>query len=391
MGGGRVVRVVTRLNRGGPLRQLEALVPGLRQHGWDGPVVVGRVEPHEPDGASELETLGVEVIRLPTLKRAVAPVDDARSLSRLARLLQDLQPDVVHTHLAKAGAVGRLAAQAVGVPAVHTFHGHHLRAAPPLAWFARRSERWLARSTAAAVVLTPRQRRDLVDLYRVVPAAKATLVPPGIDLGAVRARAEATDALALRRRLAPDGACLFVWAGRFVHAKDPALLVEAARRLSSSARIVLLGDGPLRDAVRARATAGGLADRVRFPGPVPDAAPWIAASDAVVLSSRSEGAPILLLEAKALARPAIATSVGGVPDVVAHGVDGLWVPPGDPAALANAIDRLARDPALCRRLGEAAGAGVEARYGALRLARRTAALYERVRARAAGGRAAGRR
>jgi glycosyltransferase involved in cell wall biosynthesis len=140
----------------------------------------------------------------------------------------------------------------------------------------------------------------------------------------------------------------------------------------------MLGEGPLRDTVRAWIAAEGLGDALAAPGAVPELAPWLAAADAVVLSSRSEGAPLVVLEAKVLGRPAIATAVGGVPDLVQHGVDGWWVPPGSGHELARALDVLAEDPGLLRRLGAAAAVDVEARFGRDRLAEDTIRIYERV-------------
>jgi hypothetical protein len=123
--GGRVLRIVTRLNRGGPLRQLAALVPGLAARGWTGPVLFGHTEPGEPDGRAELAARDADLVLVPTLRRGLSPVRDLRALRDLTALARRAAPDLVHTHLGKAGALGRLVARRLGVPAVHTFHGHH--------------------------------------------------------------------------------------------------------------------------------------------------------------------------------------------------------------------------------------------------------------------------
>ncbi len=378
MTGGRVLRIVTRLNRGGPLRQLQALVPRLARLGWSGPVLAGTVESYEPDGTADLEAVGVRVERVPALRREIHPSRDGKAWKAIRRWIRETNPDVVHTHLGKAGLLGRLAAAWCAVPAVHTYHGHHFQARWPWGGMARSLERSLGLWTRAGVALTPRQRRDLVEIYRVLPRANVAVIAPGIDVDDVQRRADAVDAARLRARTCAEGEVLLVWAGRFVAVKDPLLLVEALRRAPPSVRLVMLGGGPLRARVRDRLAAASLESRVLLPGPVADVAPWIAAADAVVLSSRSEGASIVVLEAKALEKPAIVPTVGGLPDIVDHGKDGLWVPPGDADALAAAMARLAGDPALARDLGRAAGLDVERRYGADRLARETAALYERV-------------
>ena len=187
---GRVLRIVTRLNHGGPLRQLCALVPTLAARGWDGPVLAGRCPRHEPDGTERLRAAGAEVVRVGGLARGLDPAADARALRAILAAIRHHRPDVVHTHMAKAGALGRLAARVAGVPAVHTFHGHHLEAPWPRDVLARRAERALARHTAAAICLTPRQRRDLVETHRVLAASQVHVVGPGLDVDALLAAAQ---------------------------------------------------------------------------------------------------------------------------------------------------------------------------------------------------------
>jgi len=140
----------------------------------------------------------------------------------------------------------------------------------------------------------------------------------------------------------------------------------------------MLGRGPLLRSVRATIRAHGLEDRIECPGSVANVAPWLARADGLVLCSHSEGAPLSILEAYALRKPVVVTTVGGLPDLVRHEGTGLWVPPGDPLALARALDRMAADEALRRQLGAAAAEGLASRFGAQRLAAEHAALYERL-------------
>lgn len=379
----RVVRIVTRLNRGGPHRQLLALVPGLAAAGAVGPVLVGAPGPGEEDVAGELEALGVVVERVPGLARGLAPAADARAWRWLRRRLRALRPDVVHTHLGKAGALGRAAARAAGVPAVvHTVHGHHLDLGGGLARGTRLAERALARTTSALVALSPRQRDDLVARHRVARAERVVVIAPGLDVGALRAAADPAAAVAHRARVAPDGAPVSLWLGRFVPAKDPLGVVAAARWLPPEAgRLVMAGDGPMRAAVAREVARAGLGGRVLLPGPVADAAAWHAAADVVVLPSRSEGTPLALIEAMVLGRPVIATAVGGVPDVVDDDRTGALVPPGSAPAFGWAWARLLADAPRRARLGAAAADAAAARFGAARLVAETLALYRALLAR----------
>lgn len=341
-------------------------------------MLVGRVEEHEPDGFDDLAATGAQVIRVPGLGRGLSPGADGRALRRILGHVRARRPDVVHTHMAKAGAIGRTAAFLARVPAVHTFHGHHLQAPWPRDRLACGAERALSYLTAAAVCLTPRQRRDLCEIHRPVHRSKVAVVGPGLDVEALRAQVSPDAVAAIRRRWRRADRPLFLWAGRFVDVKDPLMLVRAVAASDRRYTVVMVGDGPLRRTARAWIEAEGLGDVIGCPGAVSELAPWLAAADAVVLSSRSEGAPLVVLEAKVLGRPAVVTAVGGVPDLVQHGVDGWWVPPDSGYELARALDALAEDPGLLRRLGEAAARDVEARFGRDRLAEDTIRIYERV-------------
>jgi len=382
-----VLRIITRLNRGGPLRQLQALVPELTRLGWQGPVLAGRVEAHEPDGTADLRAAGAEVVTVRALGRGLDPSKDPRAFKALLAAIRHTKPDLVHTHTAKAGALGRLAARLCGVPAVHTFHGHHFEQGLFKAAAARFAERRLAPFTDAAIALTARQRRDLVEVHRVLPAAKVRVIAPGMDLAAFRRQARARLPDVAYADVA-EGVPRFLWTGRFVPVKAPRLLVEAVARTRVPLHVTMLGRGPLLRPVRSLIRARRMEHRIACPGPVANVAPWLAAADALVLCSRSEGAPLSIVEALALGKPAIVSTVGGVPDLVTHEGDGLWVPPGDPLALAAALARMATDATLRQGLGRAAAAGVDERFGGARLAQETAALYEEVlatRSRAGAG------
>jgi glycosyltransferase involved in cell wall biosynthesis len=358
--------------------------------GIGGPVWVGEPAEGEEDASGELAALGARVERVPDLRREIHPAKDRRAWRWMVDRLGVERPDVVHTHMGKAGALGRLAARKAGVPVVvHTLHGHHFEAPFPRGRLACAAERRLSKATTALVCLSARQRDDVLR-FRVAPPEKAVVVGPGIDVDRLRASVDEARVAEIRARLAPGGAALLLWLGRFVEAKDPLLAVAACSIAAEGAspprlRLAMAGEGPQRAAVEAAArdAEDPVATTV---GPVSDPANWIAACDALVLSSVREGTPIAILEAHALGKPVVATAVGGVPDLVRDGETGLLARPGDVRALSDAVARLVRDPALRRRLGERAAAEAPARFGAERLAADTAALYRRLLA--AAGRAA---
>jgi glycosyltransferase involved in cell wall biosynthesis len=292
-------------------------------------------------------------------------------------MIRELRPQILHTHTAKAGAIGRLAALLAGSSKppiiVHTFHGHVLRGYfdPVRSSFFRLLERWLAHRTTALVAVSPEVRDDLVALA-IAPREKFTVVRLGIELdervGTTNGDAQGME---MRRLLgiAPDR---FVvgWIGRMTGVKrtdDVLLALRRLRELDVDAVLCMVGDGPDRDAVERRAHQLGIVRESLFLGYQDDVAPYYAAFDALILPSANEGTPVSAIEALAGGRPVVATRVGGVPDVVRDGIDGFLVEPGDVDAMADRLAQLAGDDKLRRRMGEAGRASVHERYSVARL------------------------
>ncbi len=372
----RVVRIVTRLNRGGPSRQIEALAPRLGSRGWDGPVLCGRCEPGEGSAKADIERLGVEVIDVPGLSRGLSLAEDARAYRALLSTVRALRPDLIHTHMGKAGALGRIVAHRLRVPVVHTLHGHHFGAPGRRGLAARVAERLLARRTTATVALSPRQAADLIRVLGPLQAGKVTTISPGFDIAAYVHAAEATTVAG-----PAPGRARVVFAGRLVPVKRVDRLLDAVGLLRGAGRALelhVLGDGPERPALEALARRHHLRGAVRFLGTVDDPAPHLRAADVVALSSASEGVPLTLLEAMALGKPVVAPAVGGIPDVVVDGVHGRLARPTDLASLAAALADVLADPARAAAMGAAARDHVRANFDADPLADKTAALYDRL-------------
>ena len=379
----RVLRVIARLNVGGPALHVSYLAAGLEPRGYRTTLVAGELAPGEGSMSFVAERLGVPVVPLAELRRDVSPLRDALATVQLARLVRRERPHVIHTHTAKAGAVGRVAALVAGGSprplVVHTFHGHVLRGYfGPLttAWF-RLVERSLARASDALVAVSPQVRDDLVALG-VAPPEKFAVVRLGIELE--RRVAVQPGAREDARRLlgVPEGRFVVGWSGRLTpvtRTDDVLLAVERLRRRGVDAGLCMLGDGPDRVRVEHRARALGIAKVCLYLGYQDDVAPWYAAFDAFVLPSVNEGTPVSVIEALAAGRPVVATRVGGVPDVVRDGVDGFLVDSGDVDALAERLHRLAADRELRERMGAAGRARVLPRYSVARLVDDVDRLY----------------
>jgi glycosyltransferase involved in cell wall biosynthesis len=377
----RVLRAIARLNVGGPALHVTYLSSGLASRGYDTTLVAGEIAPGEESMAFVAERAGVEIVGVRGLSREVSPIRDLLAAIRLAAVIRRVHPQIVHTHTAKAGAVGRAAAVLAGRPrpiVVHTFHGHVLRGYfGPLGSRAfRLIETALARATDVLVAVSPQVRDELVRLG-VAPAEKFTVVRLGIEL---EPRVQCTeDRFAIRRRLGIGEERFVVgWFGRMTAVKRTEDLLAAfavLRERGVDAVLLLVGDGTDRPRLEEQAFRLGLARHCLFLGYQEEVAPWYAACDVVALTSANEGTPVTVIEALAAGRPVVATDVGGVPDVIAEGVDGFLVEPRDTAALADRLERLAADPALRAAMGERGRARALERYAVGRLVDDVDALY----------------
>jgi glycosyltransferase involved in cell wall biosynthesis len=359
---------------GGPALHVAYLTAGLAERGYETTLVAGSLARGEDSMAFVAEELGIEVERLEELHREISPIRDAVAIVRLARLIRRVRPHILHTHTAKAGAVGRLAALVAGDArppiVVHTFHGHVLRGYfDPLrtAGF-RLLERWLATKTTALIAVSPQVRDDLVALG-VAPRERFAVVRLGIEL---EQRVAAEQDGGESRRVLGIGPDRFAvgWIGRMTGVKRTDDVLRAFRRLRDrgvDACLCMIGDGPDRPALERRAHELGVIRDTLFLGYQEEVAPFYAAFDAMVLPSINEGTPVSAIEALAAGRPVVATRVGGVPDVVREGEDGFLVDAGDVDALAERLAQLAADRELRERLGAAGRARVIPRYSVERL------------------------
>lgn len=386
-----VVRIITRLNVGGPSIQVIGLTRDLRPAGFETRLVHGQLAPGEGDMTTYLPLEGLDAVQLPHLVRSIAPGQDLRTWWRLYGELRRVQPRIVHTHQAKAGTLGRLAAIAYNATrrasrrarVVHTYHGHVFEG-----YFGRITsavfiaiERLLARRTDAIIAISGRIRHALLDSYHIGTPDKIVVIPLGFDLDALagiddRARQTARAALGV-----PERATVVATVGRLTEIKQPDLFLQMAQAVSLAvpdAVFLLVGDGELRPALEAQAVAAGLSDRVRFLGWRGDLTTIYGATDVFVLTSRNEGTPVALIEAMAAGVASVSTDVGGVGDVMPTAEVGVRVAPDDRAAMADAVVALATDAARRRLVGEAARRSVLARYQVARLRADIVGLYRRL-------------
>jgi glycosyltransferase involved in cell wall biosynthesis len=291
---------------------------------------------------------------------------------RLAAHLRSHRVNVVHTHNPHALIYGAPAARLAGAVVVHSKHGMN----PDT-----RRRLWLRRLAAkladAYVTVTPRLAKAAIEQGDCDPS-RLHVVPNGIDV--VRFAPNDGQRRKIREELAiPDDAWVVGTVGRLAPEKDQALLVDAMGSLLCATRhLVIVGDGAERGALRARVDANPGRDYVHMLGDREDVESLLAAFDAFALTSRTEGLPLVLLEAMATGLPVVSTAVGGIPDLVKDGVTGFLVPAGDRGSLADRLGLLSMDKALSRNVGDAGRREVLQRHGVDRMAREYVALYESI-------------
>jgi glycosyltransferase involved in cell wall biosynthesis len=368
---------------GGPTLHVSYLSAGLRERGYETILVAGSVSKGEQSMAYVAEELDVPVVTIPHLHREISPVRDLLATWRLARMMRVERPTILHTHTAKAGAVGRAAALLAGRSRppiiVHTFHGHVLRGYFGRFWtgFFRLLERLLARITDVLVAVSPEVRDELVALG-VAPASKFRVIRLGIELDN-RISPDGTARAETRRVMGvPDDRFLVGWIGRMTGVKRTDVLLKGFRALRDEgvdAVLCMVGDGPDRGAVEELAGELGIVRDCLFAGYQEEVGPFFAAFDVFVLPSGNEGTPVTAIEALAGGCPVVATRVGGVPDVVEDGVDGYLIEPAAVQELAARLAELARDPELRTRMGAAGRERMQSRYAVDRMVDDVDRLY----------------
>jgi glycosyltransferase involved in cell wall biosynthesis len=368
----KILRIIGRLNVGGPAIHVVSLTEGLDPDRYQSLLVAGSENEAEGSMLDFALSHGVQPTVIPEIVTdfRLAP-RDAKALWKLYSLMRKERPHIVHTHTAKAGFLGRVAARLAGVPiVVHTFHGHVLHGyyGPVKNELLRRVERSLAWVTDRLVTVSEQVKNELVG-YGIAKAEKITVVPLGFDLepflNSHTQRGEFRREIGLGADIKLVGIV-----GRLFHIKNHALFLEAASRIYAQepgARFVIVGDGVLRPVLERQARDLGIADQVLFTGWRHDLSRIYADLHVLVVSSDNEGTPVSAIEAMASGCPVVATRVGGLPDLIDDHRTGRLVPPRNAEALASAIVDLLRSPETMRELGQNARESVRQRFTVKRL------------------------
>jgi glycosyltransferase involved in cell wall biosynthesis len=383
----RIARIIGRLNIGGPAIQAITLTKLLEERGYDTLLIRGSEASHEGSLDDLAAQYGVQPKLIAGLRRELHPAD-LLALPELVRTLRAFRPHIVHTHLAKAGTLGRIAALLAADPRrppllVHTFHGHSLEgyfSARKSAVF-RGIERGLGSRCARIVAVSDEVADDLVRL-RVAPRSRIEVIPLGFDLSPFQVEGEerAARAKAVRLELGvPEGVPLVTLIARLVPIKrvDRFLRIAALIARRPDVHFAIVGDGEMRETLQALPVSPDLRERLVWAGFRRDIPDVCFASDVVVLTSDNEGTPVSLIEAQAAGVPVVSTRVGGAATVVRNGVSGSLVMTDDVPAFAQAVlDTL--DGGTAESMGRAGREHVIQSFSLGRLVNDMDALYKHV-------------
>jgi glycosyltransferase involved in cell wall biosynthesis len=359
----RILRIIARLNIGGPALHVTHLARGLNPNRFVTRLITGNIGKDEGDMSDLARDLDWHII--PELGRDLNPADDLITLLKLWNAMRQWQPHIVHTHTAKAGAVGRIAAKLAGVPLIiHTFHGHtfHSYWGKFGSQLTINAERALAMITTKVIAVSDHVREDLIR-YQIAAPQKILTLPLGLDLELFAAQPRS------------DAATPIVGiVGRLVPIKNHALFLQMARQMIADGfrgRFMIVGDGELRRELENQAR--DLGDRIIFTGWRRDLTKVYSEMSVVVNTSLNEGTPVSVIEAMASGVPVVATAVGGVPDVIRDHETGYLAPSGDARALADQVNEALRDgKSIARRAQE----DVLKKFSKERLIKDVEGLYE---------------
>ncbi len=358
----RVLHVINTVEVGGGGEHLRLLAHELTRAGFTSAVVSGRDGP----ASERLRQLGVPV----TVVGALGPA----RLAPLTRLFRSVGPDVLHLHGSRAGLFGAVAAKAAGIrPAIYTAHAFSFHRTGPAAarWLFARMERFTCAHVDRVICLT---HADLADAARHrIAVGQCTVVPNGIDVTPFDAARDCRTDLGLSPTTPVVG-----MVARLVPQKDPLTFVRMARLVSDAipdAHFLIVGDGPLRQPVADTVRRAGLAGRCVLTGFRDDVPSLLRSMDVVVVPSRWEGLPLIVLEAMAASRPVVATRLPSIAEVVLDGETGVTAPAGDADALARAVLTLLADRPAAASLGRQGRLRVERAFGLNRMGEGTVAVY----------------
>ncbi len=388
----KILRIHNRLIVGGPSHNVTLLTAYLSPE-FDTKLLVGKKDAAEKDATYIADQLGLVPIEIKEMRRSILPFYDIIAYYKIKKIIKEYQPDIVHTHASKSGAIGRMAAKSCKVPLiVHTFHGHvfHSYFNTFLSNIIVRFERFLARKADAIIAISDSQRHELIETYKIAPSEKIFTIPLGFNLDKYTVDQD-TKKIIFRNKYGFDNDELIIGIiGRLVPIKNHEMFLEVAAIIKSKTkkkvRFAIIGDGESRPGIEEKAADLNLSYSYFITQPKSNTdvvvTSWeteidqaLAGLDIVVLTSNNEGTPVSLIEAQSALLPVVSTNVGGVEDIVIHGETGFITEVGDVTSFANYVIELIEDAELRKKMGKSGYENVISRYSKQRLINDMRSLY----------------
>lgn len=387
----RILRILNRLIIGGPSLNATYLTKYMAPE-FETLLVIGGKDEQEQDATHFTEQLNLKPYEIPSMKRSISLIEDYKAYNEIKKIIKDFKPDIVHSHAAKSGALGRLAAHACNVPViVHTFHGHVFHS-----YFNKfktnlfiQIERYLAKKSNGIVAISDIQKNELSYIYKICPPEKIKVIPLGLDLDKFQMNQDLKRKLFRNKYFVTDDEIAIGIIGRIVPVKNHELFIKSIAKLVSQSnkklRFFIIGDGESRNNIEHIILKNNL-EYTYFPQNPQSAqiicTSWLtevdevlAGLDIVALSSHNEGTPLSLIEAQAAARPIVSTDVGGVADIMLNYQSGLISPPNDSDMFCNNLLQLTENELLRKNYGEAGRHFVSNRFSYQQLVKNMSDYY----------------
>ncbi len=390
----RVIRIINRLNLGGPTYNAAYLTKHLAPE-FETLLVAGVHSEGEESSEHIVKSIGVEPFVIPEMSRELSMMNDVASFRKIKKIIREFKPDIVHTHAAKAGALGRIAAMQCKVPVmVHTYHGHYFHSYfnPVKTKVFLEIERWLARKTQAIVAISETQKHELGTVHKVCPPQKIHVIPLGFDLSRFTVNMDAKRKQFREKYGVKDDEIAIGIIGRLVPIKNHSMFLKAIQKVFSQSKFpvkaFIIGDGEDRNKIEQEAISFGFifstpekkneTAKLIFTSWIKEIDVAVAGLDIIALTSFNEGTPVSLIEAQAAGKPVVSTRVGGVEEVIIENQTGLLCQSDEAEFFATQLLKLTENSELRKQFSLNAGKHVMQRYHVNRLVDDMRHLYRKL-------------
>ena len=387
----KVLRIINRFNLGGPTYNAALLSKYLSPE-FETLLYGGAIDKTEGDASFIVRNLGIEPLFIPEMHRSLNLFQDIKAYKKIKKIILEYKPDIVHTHASKAGALGRLAAYKCGVPViVHTFHGHVFDKYFSIlsSTFYINIERYLAKKSSKIIVLSDKQKNDIVNKFKICPEEKVEIISLGFDLDKFQENIDVKRKNFRNEYQIADDEIAIAIIGRLVPIKNHELFLNAVKYVSSRTnkklKVFIVGDGESKNDIQKKAVELNLQftenksesknHLITFTSWIKEIDVVVAGSDIIALTSLNEGTPVSLIEAQAGNKPIVSTNVGGIENVVIPGETALLSPNNDMQAFAENLLKLVESEDLRNKLSQQGWENVKKKFHFMRLVNDIKNLY----------------